>query len=66
MRIYINGESREVPNELSLADLIAERQLAGQRIAVEINEELVPRSTHASHRLRPDDRVEIVAAIGGG
>jgi len=66
MRIYVNGEAVELADTVTVADLVSTRQLTGQRIAVEINEELVPRSTHAEHRLQAEDRVEIVAAIGGG
>ncbi|MGD9096261.1 MAG: sulfur carrier protein ThiS, partial [Chromatiales bacterium] len=46
--------------------LIAELDLGEKRFAVEINEELVPRSTFATRALAEDDRVEIVTAIGGG
>ncbi len=66
MQIYINGEAREIADDTTLADLTATLELAGQRYAVEVNEELVPRSTHAEYRLTPGDRVEIVQAIGGG
>jgi sulfur carrier protein len=40
--------------------------LTAKRLAVEVNQEIVPRSTYAAHRLRTGDRVEIVHAIGGG
>jgi sulfur carrier protein len=49
-----------------VARLVAELQLSGQRIAVEVNEELVPRSTHTERVLEEGDRVEVVHAIGGG
>ncbi|MCB1775046.1 MAG: sulfur carrier protein ThiS [Gammaproteobacteria bacterium] len=66
MQILLNGTSREVADNSTLADLLAALDLPGQRFAVEINEELVPRSAHAVHQLNADDRVEIVSAIGGG
>ncbi len=66
MQITVNGETREVAEDLLLSDLIAELSLEGSRYAVEVNEELVPRSEHNRHRLQPGDRVEIVQAIGGG
>ena len=66
MRITVNGEQREVPDELSTAGLLEMLGLAGQRLAVEINLDIVPRSTYADHRLQDGDRVEIVRAIGGG
>ena len=66
MRIYINGEPRDLPDGASMAQLIELLELGGKRIAVEVNEELVPRSTFADHRLDNDDRIEIIHAVGGG
>ncbi|HOP16149.1 MAG TPA: sulfur carrier protein ThiS [Gammaproteobacteria bacterium] len=66
MHILLNGEAREVADNTTLADLVGTLDLSNRRFAVEINEELVPRSEHATHRLQPDDRIEIVQAIGGG
>lgn len=66
MHILLNGEAREVADTTTLADLVGTLDLSNRRFAVEINEELVPRSEHATHRLQPDDRIEIVQAIGGG
>jgi len=66
MHIVLNGDRHEVPENATLADLLATLELHERRFAVEINEELIPRSEHASHALRADDRVEIVQAIGGG
>lgn len=66
MRILLNGEQRQVASDCTLADLLTTLELRDKRFAVEINEELVPRSEHAAHALKADDRVEIVQAIGGG
>jgi len=66
MRIYINGEPRDLPDGASMAQLIELLELGGKRIAVEVNEELVPRSTFADHRLDNNDRIEIIHAVGGG
>lgn len=66
MKIHINGQAQDVRDQLPLIELLAQLELAGKRIAVEINEELVPRSDHAEHLLNEGDRVEIVQAIGGG
>lgn len=66
MHIVLNGDRRQVPDDSSLGDLLATLDLAGRRFAVEINEELIPRSEHAAHVLHADDRIEIVQAIGGG
>jgi sulfur carrier protein len=66
MHVQVNGESREVPAGTTVADLVADLASAGQRFAVEVNEELVPRSTHADRSLADGDRIEVVHAIGGG
>jgi sulfur carrier protein len=66
MNIVLNGEPKTVPADMTAARLIETLDLAGRRLAVEINEEIVPRSRYDAHRLRPGDRIEIVHAIGGG
>jgi sulfur carrier protein len=64
--ILVNGEKRQVPAGQTLAELVRELDLEGRRVAVEVNEEIVPRSRYAEHILNSGDRVEVVAAIGGG
>jgi sulfur carrier protein len=66
MRIQLNGEFLEVRDGSSVADLLAQLELTGRRLAVELNQEIVPRSAHASTILQPEDQVEVVHAIGGG
>ena len=66
MQIYLNGEAREVASALTVADLLEDLALAGRRLAVEVNLEIVPRSAYADIVLQPGDRVEVVHAIGGG
>lgn len=66
MEIVVNGATRKLAGGLTLAQLVAELALEGQRVAIEVNEEIVPRSRYAQHPLQPGDRVEVVSAIGGG
>lgn len=66
MKIILNGSSREVPDNLSAGELLLILGLADKRLALEVNREIVPRSTFESHIIHPDDSVEIVQAIGGG
>ncbi len=66
MQIVVNGESASVSEDLSLAQLVAELRLGAQRLAVELNGAIVPRSRWPEVRLSPGDRAEIVRAIGGG
>lgn len=66
MQIQLNGEPRDLAADLTVAQLVATLGLSGRRIAVELNEDIVPKSEHEAVRLREGDRVEIVHAIGGG
>ena len=66
MQILLNREPREIPDALTAAGLIDLLDLAGKRLAMEVNEEIVPRSRFDSHVLAAGDKVEIVHAIGGG
>lgn len=66
MKIYLNGEAREVPDNYTAAQLVESLGLAGRRIAMEVNLEIVPRSGYDNHPLKAEDKVEIVHAIGGG
>jgi sulfur carrier protein len=64
--ITINGERREFAQALPFAQLIEALGLAGKRIAIERNGEIVPRSQFAAHAISDGDRLEIVVAVGGG
>ncbi|TDU26693.1 sulfur carrier protein ThiS [Panacagrimonas perspica] len=66
MQLLVNGAALDLPDGASVSTLIERMQLAGKRLAVEINGEIVTRSAHADTQLREADRVEIVQAIGGG
>ena len=66
MNIRLNGEDYLLDQGVTVAALIDRLALKGRRLAVEVNEEVVPGSRHAEHRLEEGDRVEVVHAIGGG
>jgi thiamine biosynthesis protein ThiS len=66
MRVYVNGESRELSGVGSLSELITQLDLPATRIAVELNREVVRRNEWSSTMLHEDDRVEIVHFVGGG
>lgn len=66
MHIQLNGEAYTLSAELSVEGLIEHLQLAGRRVAVELNFEIVPRSQYAVTLVKEGDVVEIVQAIGGG
>ncbi|MCK0163374.1 sulfur carrier protein ThiS [Marinobacter sp. S6332] len=66
MQVQVNGEAMELPEGATVAALLEKMALAGKRLAVEVNEDIVARSQHAEFALSNDDRVEVVHAIGGG
>lgn len=66
MEIILNGSAEQLPGAVTVAQLLLWKGLSDKRLAVEINEEIVPGSLHASVHLQPGDRLEIIQAIGGG
>lgn len=64
--LTVNGEPRGFTQPLSVAGLLATLGLDGRKVAVERNEEIVPRSSYADTLLAPGDSLEIVHFIGGG
>jgi len=66
MRIVVNGESRDVPEACSVASLLAELKIRDDRVAVEVNLNIVDRRTFEGTALRDGDRVEVIGFIGGG
>jgi sulfur carrier protein len=66
MKISVNGQPFEIDEGLSVAGLIDLLNLSGKRVALEINQETVPRSRFEIYHLQAEDRIEIVHAIGGG
>jgi len=66
LRILINGEAKECEEGISLSDLLDLLELPLQRIAVELNREVVRRAEWKSTVLKNEDRLEIVHFVGGG
>jgi len=66
MEIYVNGSTKQCDAPLALSELLRRLALEGKKVAVERNGEIVPRSAHSSTQLAHGDRLEIVAAVGGG
>ena len=66
MDILLNGQTRPLPPGATIASLLDAEGLAGRRVAVEVNGQIVPRGVHATHALAEGDRVEVVHALGGG
>ena len=66
MHVTVNGQIEEVGDAITVADLIGRHRLQPVRVAVELNECLIPRGAFAATELRSGDRVEIVTLVGGG
>ena len=66
MHVHVNGEPRDVADGATIASLLDAIGIDRRRIAVERNQEIVPRAEHATTALADGDRVEIVTMVGGG
>jgi thiamine biosynthesis protein ThiS len=66
VQIQINGETRDVADQSTLEDLVRELSLQPQRIAIELNHNVVRRNEWSETVLNSDDRIEIVHFVGGG
>ncbi len=69
VEIHLNGALRAVPasdGQATVAAMLADLGLADQRVAVELNGDVVPRAEHDARTLSAGDRVEVVTFVGGG
>ena len=66
INITLNGETHKLEEATTVAALLEHLGMVGKRLAVELNNEILPRSAHANTVLAEGDVVEIVHAIGGG
>jgi len=66
MKLIINGEEKIFESAANVAELIAQLALKGDRIAVELNRDIVPRVNWSTAELHDGDRLEIVHFVGGG
>lgn len=66
MDLSINGETRSFPEELTVSALVAHLGMKTDRVAVELNREIVPRNTWETTALKNGDQLEIVHFVGGG
>lgn len=66
MTLQINGEQRDFPDGLTVATLVAQLGMKPDRVAVELNLEIVPRSNWDTTALKSGDKLEVVHFVGGG
>ena len=66
MRLMINGKEQQFADALNLAQLVEQLGMKGDRVAVELNREIVPRGQWTATALNEGDKLEIVHFVGGG
>jgi sulfur carrier protein len=66
IQVIVNGAAHRFDAPLDLASLLKNLQMAGKKVAVERNGEIVPKSAHGATAIDDGDRLEIVVAVGGG
>jgi len=66
MKLILNGFEREFPHTLSLAELVEQLGMTANRVAAELNREIISRDQWSSTKLREGDRLELVHFVGGG
>lgn len=66
MQVQVNGETREIPAELSLAQLLDHLSMPSRLLAIELNKEVVRRKDWDNVRIKDEDRIEIIHFVGGG
>ena len=66
IQVTVNGAAQHLDAPLDVSSLLHKLSMAGKKVAVERNGEIVPRSAHPTTLLRDGDQLEIVVAVGGG
>lgn len=66
MKVYINGETKEIPAQLNLLQLLKEFSLPSERVAIELNKQVVRKKDWESILINDADKIEVVHFVGGG
>jgi sulfur carrier protein len=66
MNLVVNGENIEIAEQLTAFNLIDKLGYKDKRIALEVNEKIIPKSSHKDYTLFEGDKIEIIKAVGGG
>jgi len=66
IKVSVNGSINTIDNSCNVATLIKELKLEKSRIAIEINNEILPSNMHSKYILKNGDKIEIIQAVGGG
>ena len=66
IQIYINGKKKIITANYTLINILENFSLKNKLVAIELNEEVVPKSKYKTKRINQNDRIEILELIGGG
>ena len=66
MYIELNGQNTQIEESCSIKQMLEKLKLQEKRLAVEVNQVVIPRADHATFLLSAGDHVEIIQAVGGG
>ena len=66
MKVFVNGETKEIANEISLSELLKHLSLPDERIAIELNKEVVRKKDWENIKINDADKIEIIHFVGGG
>ena len=66
IQIYINGKKKNINVNDNLNDILEDFSIKNKLVAIELNEEIVPKSKYKTKRISQNDRIEILELIGGG
>ena len=66
MKLIVNGSTLTIDEQSTAADLMTQLGYQNQRVALEVNEAIIPKSTHEKFNLNEGDKIEIIKAVGGG
>jgi sulfur carrier protein len=66
MILTVNGKNKELPDNSTLSNLLQQISQENERIAIEVNAEIIPKYNYAEFLLKNNDKVEIIKAVGGG
>lgn len=64
--IYVNGAEQPLKEQMTISDFLKKHNYQAERVAVELNGSIVPRSLYYSTILKTQDKLEIVCFVGGG
>ncbi len=66
IQIYINGKKKNINSNCNLIDILKEYSVINKLVAVEINQEVIPKSRYKTITINKNDKIEILELIGGG